>query len=71
MAVSNHDSFQVGGSETASPPGQAHPHSGPRFREPKRLSSFAKKREEAEKPEEEEAAERQEEEEEEGTVRCP
>ena len=43
-AVSNHGSFPIGGPETAPANGQAHPHSRPRFREPKRLSSFEQKR---------------------------
>ena len=33
---------RFGAPETPSPPAQAHPHSGARFREPKRLRSFGK-----------------------------
>ena len=34
--------LELGAPETAPPPGQAHTHSGVRFREPKRLRSFEK-----------------------------
>ena len=35
--------LKLGGLKPRPPPGQAHPHSGGRFKEPKRLSSFEKK----------------------------